>query len=95
MVDYLRPFAPDFTGWLTKFGQGAANYDANGHYARIQPMFNAFSLTTNPAGAFLTAAPDSQRLAGLQTRQAAALPGRRHAAGAGRLQPVPRAADHL
>jgi phospholipid/cholesterol/gamma-HCH transport system substrate-binding protein len=75
VVDYLRPFAPDFTGWLTKFGQGAANYDANGHYARIQPLFNAFSLTTNPAGAFLTAAPTSQRLAGLQTGKQQRCPG--------------------
>jgi phospholipid/cholesterol/gamma-HCH transport system substrate-binding protein len=75
VVDYLRPYAPDFTGWLTKFAEGAANYDANGHYARIQPMFNAFSLTTNPAGAFLTAAPDSQRLAGLQTGKQQRCPG--------------------
>src|SRR6185503_16614529 len=66
VVDYLRPYAPDFTGWLTKFGQGAANYDANGHYARIQPLFNAFSLTDNAAGAFLTAHSNTQRLSGLQ-----------------------------
>jgi phospholipid/cholesterol/gamma-HCH transport system substrate-binding protein len=75
VVDYLRPFAPDFTGWLTKFAEGAANYDANGHYARIQPMFNAFSLTDNPSGAFLTAAPDTQRLAGLQTGKQQRCPG--------------------
>jgi phospholipid/cholesterol/gamma-HCH transport system substrate-binding protein len=75
VVDYLRPYAPDFTGWLTKFAEGAANYDANGHYARIQPMFNAFSLTDNAAGSFLTAAPTSQRLAGLQTGKQQRCPG--------------------
>ena len=37
------PTRPSFVGWLRDFGQGAANYDANGHYARIQPIFNAFS----------------------------------------------------
>jgi phospholipid/cholesterol/gamma-HCH transport system substrate-binding protein len=82
VVDYLRPFAPDFTGWLTKFAEGAANYDANGHYARIQPMFNAFSLTDNAAGSFLTAAPTSQRLAGLQTFRQQRCPG-------GATQPAP------
>jgi phospholipid/cholesterol/gamma-HCH transport system substrate-binding protein len=75
VVDYLRPYAPDFTGWLTKFGQGAANYDANGHYARIQPLFNAFSLTDNAAGAFLTAHSNTQRLSGLQFGKQQRCPG--------------------
>ena len=48
MVEYIRPYTPDFAGWLTKFGQGASNYDAHGHFARIQPMFNPFSLTSTP-----------------------------------------------
>jgi phospholipid/cholesterol/gamma-HCH transport system substrate-binding protein len=74
VVDYLRPYAPDFTGWLTKFAEGAANYDANGHYARIQPMFNAFSLTDTAAGPVLTYSP-SNRLQGLQTFQQQRCPG--------------------
>ena len=82
VVDYLRPYSPDFTGWLTKFAEGAANYDANGHFARIQPMFNAFSLTDNASGSFLTAAPASQRLAGLQTHRQQKCPG-------GATQPAP------
>jgi phospholipid/cholesterol/gamma-HCH transport system substrate-binding protein len=82
VVDYLRPYSPDFTGWLTKFAEGAANYDANGHYARIQPLFNAFSLTDNAAGSFLTAAPNSQRLAGFQTFRQQRCPG-------GATQPAP------
>jgi phospholipid/cholesterol/gamma-HCH transport system substrate-binding protein len=75
VVEYLRPYAPDFTGWLTKFAEGAANYDANGHFARIQPLFNAFSYTDNAAGAFLTAHPNSQRLAGFQSGRQQRCPG--------------------
>ena len=44
VLEFLRPYTPDLVGWFRDFGQGAANYDANGHYARIQPIFNAFSL---------------------------------------------------
>jgi phospholipid/cholesterol/gamma-HCH transport system substrate-binding protein len=82
VVDYLRPYSPDFTGWLTKFAEGAANYDANGHYARIQPMFNAFQLTDLPTGPVLNLQPNSQRLAGLQTGKQQRCPG-------GATQPAP------
>jgi phospholipid/cholesterol/gamma-HCH transport system substrate-binding protein len=67
VLTFLRPYTPDFIGWLRDFGQGASNYDANGHFARIQPIFNAYSFTDNPAGGLLTPIPPSQRLAGLQT----------------------------
>jgi len=33
VVQFIRPYTPDFVGWLRDFGQGASNYDANGHYA--------------------------------------------------------------
>ena len=80
VIEYIRPYSPDLAGWFTKFGQAAANYDANGHYARIQPIFNAFQLT-----------PDADRRGpdrhapvaaarGLRVRPVAALPGRRDAA---------------
>ena len=75
VIEYIRPYTPDFMGWLTKFGQGAAAYDANGHYARIQPIFNAFSYSETPAGPVLNAIPPSQRLAGLETRQTERCPG--------------------
>ena len=64
------------------------NYDANGHYARIQPIFNAFQFTQTPGGDVLTPVRPSQRLDGLEFRQSAALPGRRDPAGARRLQPL-------
>jgi phospholipid/cholesterol/gamma-HCH transport system substrate-binding protein len=67
VLEFLRPYTPDFVGWLRDFGQGAANYDANGHFARIQPIFNAFSFTDNPAGGVLTPIPPSQRMDGAET----------------------------
>jgi len=67
VLEFARPYTPEFVGWLRDFGQGAANYDANGHYARIQPIFNAFQFTDNPAGGALTPVPPSQRFDGLET----------------------------
>jgi phospholipid/cholesterol/gamma-HCH transport system substrate-binding protein len=75
VVGFVRPYSADFVGWLRDFGQGASNYDANGHYARIQPMFNAFSFTDNPAGGVLRAIPSSQRLTGLDTGNLTRCPG--------------------
>jgi phospholipid/cholesterol/gamma-HCH transport system substrate-binding protein len=75
VVSFIRPYTPDFVGWLRDFGQGASNYDANGHYARIQPIFNAFSFADNPAGGTLRAIPGSQRFDGLQTGNLERCPG--------------------
>jgi phospholipid/cholesterol/gamma-HCH transport system substrate-binding protein len=76
VVEYIRPYTPDFAGWLTKFGQSAANYDAHGHFARIQPMFNPFSLTSTPLlGQVLTPIQDGTRLEGLETTQSFRCPG--------------------
>ncbi|MCW3000295.1 MAG: hypothetical protein JWN65_3844 [Solirubrobacterales bacterium] len=44
VLDFIRPYTPDLVGWIRDFGQTTANYDANGHFARIQPIFNAFNL---------------------------------------------------
>jgi phospholipid/cholesterol/gamma-HCH transport system substrate-binding protein len=67
VLEFIRPYTPDLVGWLRDFGEGAANYDANGHFARIQPIFNAFSFADNPAGGLLTPIPPSQRFDGLET----------------------------
>jgi phospholipid/cholesterol/gamma-HCH transport system substrate-binding protein len=58
VISYIRPYTPDLTGWITKFAEVASPYDANGHYARIQPMFNQFQFTDTPAGPTLTPLPD-------------------------------------
>jgi phospholipid/cholesterol/gamma-HCH transport system substrate-binding protein len=72
----FRPYTPDFIGWIRDFGQGASNYDANGHFARIQPIFNAYGYTpTAGGGATLTPIPPSQRLDGLQTHVIRRCPG--------------------
>ncbi len=42
-VEFLRPYAPDISAWLTHFAQVPAYYDANGHYARVLPIFNGFA----------------------------------------------------
>jgi phospholipid/cholesterol/gamma-HCH transport system substrate-binding protein len=81
VLEYARPYTPDFAGWLTKFGQSAAPYDANGHYARIQPLFNAFQFNNTPTGPVLTPNQGS-RLAGLQTGKNQRCPG-------GAMQPPP------
>ena len=75
VLEFLRPYAPDLAGWLRDFGQGASNYDANGHYARIQPIFNAFNFEDNPAGGVLTPIPPSQRFEEYEVNQLRRCPG--------------------
>ena len=71
VLSFIRPYTPDFTGWLRDFGQSPAAYDANGHYARIQPIFNTFSFSDN----VLSVQPDSAKQLGLVTNQLRRCPG--------------------
>ena len=66
VLDFIRPYSSDLMGWFRDFGQGTANYDANGHFARIQPIYNTFSFTDNAAGGLLTPQDPDDRLVGLQ-----------------------------
>jgi phospholipid/cholesterol/gamma-HCH transport system substrate-binding protein len=75
VLEFIRPYAPDFVGWLRDFGQGASNYDANGHYARIQPIFNAFQFNDTPTGPLLVPIAPSHRLDGLQSDAIKRCPG--------------------
>jgi phospholipid/cholesterol/gamma-HCH transport system substrate-binding protein len=76
VLEFIRPYIPELVGWFRDFGVGAANYDANGHYARIQPIFNAFQFMDLPGDpAQLVPLPDNERLAGLQTQQMRRCPG--------------------
>jgi phospholipid/cholesterol/gamma-HCH transport system substrate-binding protein len=62
VIEYARLYTPDLAGWFTKFGQVPAFYDANGHYARVMPVFG-------PAvdrGGTLEALPPTQRLEGYE-----------------------------
>ena len=94
VLEFIRPYTPEFAGWIRDFGQAASNYDANGHYARIQPIFNAFNFNDNPAGGVLTPNPPSQRFDGLETNQLRRCPGARVAAERGRLGAVARRQRH-
>src|SRR3954451_4979774 len=75
VLEFIRPYIPELTGWFHDFGQGTANYDANGHFARIQPIFNAFTFDDNPAGGVLTPIPNSAKFDGAQTGVQARCPG--------------------
>ena len=72
VLKFLRPYTPDFVGWLRDFGQSTSNYDANGHYARVQPIFDAYSLDQNNT---LQVIPPSQKLQGFQTGVVKRCPG--------------------
>ena len=63
VVEYARGYTPDLTAWLTKFGQVTSYYDANGHYARVMPVFSPARL--NPDNT-LEALPTGQRLEGFE-----------------------------
>ena len=63
VLGFFRPYSPEFVGWFRDFGQTTANYDANGHYARISPAFNAFNYDQSTDT--LVPLPTSQRAAGL------------------------------
>ena len=80
VVDTLRQYTPDLAGWFTKFGQAAAAYDANGHYARIQPIFSPFSV--NDVTGLLTPVTPANRLDGFEKSQYRRCPG-------GAMQPPP------
>jgi phospholipid/cholesterol/gamma-HCH transport system substrate-binding protein len=75
VLEFIRPYVPELAGWLRDFGAGAANYDANGHFARIQPIFNAFSFTDNAAGGVLTPQGLDKKFDGLQTNVVKRCPG--------------------
>jgi phospholipid/cholesterol/gamma-HCH transport system substrate-binding protein len=82
VIETARTYTPDLAGWFEKFGHGASNYDANGHYARIQPLFSAFSYTDIAGTEFLTPNTPANRLDGLEFRQLKRCPG-------GSIQPAP------
>ncbi len=75
VLKFIRPYTADLVGWFRDFGQGASNYDANGHFARIQPIFNAYQFADNPAGGALTPIPANQRFNGLTGGQSKRCPG--------------------
>jgi phospholipid/cholesterol/gamma-HCH transport system substrate-binding protein len=66
------PYSPDLEGTLRTFGQSAAYYDANGHYARLNPVFPDFALGANNT---LKPATVQEALANLKSGQLRRCPG--------------------
>ncbi len=53
MFSFARPYVPDLAAWLRSFGGAMATYDANGHYARAMPVFDAFNFVDDSDGGHL------------------------------------------
>lgn len=64
VFSFIRPYTTDLVGWVRDFGQGAANYDANGHFARIAPVFNSFKY--DAATNQLQPVPPAERVPGVE-----------------------------
>jgi phospholipid/cholesterol/gamma-HCH transport system substrate-binding protein len=75
VLDFSRPYLPELTGWFRDFGQAGANYDANGHFGRIQPLFNNFQFRDDPAGGMLYPQDPDNRLEGVETGNLRRCPG--------------------
>lgn len=75
VLNFIRPYTPELTGWFRDFGNAGANYDANGHFGRIQPIFNSFQFTENVAGGVLTPQDPNSRLTGYETGTLRRCPG--------------------
>ena len=69
---FFGPYSPDLQGTLRNFGQTSAYYDANGHYARVNPLFPDFALGAKNN---LTPASVSAALAPLKSGQLRRCPG--------------------
>ncbi len=61
VLEFGRPYTPELVGVLRGLGQSTAAYDANGHYARVQPIFNAFAFSDDESGGELEAIPPAER----------------------------------
>jgi len=72
-VDTLRQYTPDLVGALTKLGQTTSYYDANGHYARVQPLFSPF--VYDPETNELRRAPDGGRIDAFERGRSRRCPG--------------------
>lgn len=47
-VDYMRPYTPEMTGYLSTWASAFANWDANGNFARIIGVDGATGVNANP-----------------------------------------------
>ena len=57
IFEFARPYIPDLVAWVTNWDGMFAPYDANGHYARTVPVFDAFSFNDDAQGGTLIPKP--------------------------------------
>jgi len=69
---FFGPYSPDLSGTLRTFGQAGSYYDADGHYARLSPIFPSFKLGEKNN---LTPASPSQAFEALKSGQVRRCPG--------------------
>jgi phospholipid/cholesterol/gamma-HCH transport system substrate-binding protein len=72
---FSRPYGPELIAWLRDFGLSAANYDANGHYARVAPIFLSHKFVDTPQGGELRPQAPANKYDGLQKRVERRCPG--------------------
>jgi phospholipid/cholesterol/gamma-HCH transport system substrate-binding protein len=64
IFEFARPYIPDLVAWVSNWAGTFAPYDANGHYARTLPTFDAFSFSPDTQGGTLTPKPPNMRGSG-------------------------------
>ncbi len=69
---FFGPYSPDLQGFVRTFGTSAGYYDANGQYARLNPVFNDFKVGANNT---LTPTTAQEGLQGLHTHELRRCPG--------------------
>jgi phospholipid/cholesterol/gamma-HCH transport system substrate-binding protein len=69
VIEFIRPYAPDFTAWIGKFAEATAFYDANGHYARVQPIFDAFRFDDTGGDGTLVPLTPAERVDAFKNRR--------------------------
>jgi phospholipid/cholesterol/gamma-HCH transport system substrate-binding protein len=73
ILQFIRPYAPDLAASLRAFGQSSANYDANGHYARVAATFGTYAYTGAAPGVLVPNV--GSPFAGVQTGVLSRCPG--------------------
>ncbi|WCB94063.1 hypothetical protein DSM104299_02791 [Baekduia alba] len=61
IFSFARPYVPDLVSWVRGYAGAGATYDANGHYIKTVPVFNAFTFTDDANGGKLTPRPAGER----------------------------------
>jgi len=61
IFSFARPYVPDLVAFVRGVDAASATYDANGHYIRTLPVFNAYTFGDDGNGGHLTPRPSDER----------------------------------